>query len=107
MIKCEVIKEFTLESFDKLVNLKRANINKKNKGYLYVEDTFECTKEMAEYLTGNNPVNETVVRVIEVIPEKEKNKPIENKIDLSKEKNKSKVTNKKNTTKKQKNKSKN
>ena len=67
MIKVEVIKEFTLRDFDKLNNIVRKN--KEEEGRLFVGDTFECTKEMAEYLTGNNPANEVVVKVIEVFPE--------------------------------------
>lgn len=67
MIKCEVIKEFTLKKFNELKNLKRKRIERDGK--LNVGDIFECTKEMAEYLTGNNPENEQVVRIIEVIPE--------------------------------------
>ena len=68
MIKCEVIKEFTLEKFDELKNVERKRIDVKGK--LFVEDTFECTKEMAEYLTGKNKDNVVVVKIIEVIPEK-------------------------------------
>ena len=69
MIKVEVIKEFSLGKFDELKNIKRADENKKEKGMLYINDTFECTKEMADYLTGNNDSKVVVVKVIEVIPE--------------------------------------
>ena len=68
MIKCEVIREFTLEEFDKLKNIKRKNLD--TKGRLYVEDTFECDKAMADYLMGGNKDKEVVVKVIEVEPEK-------------------------------------
>ena len=68
MIKCEVIKEFTLGKFEELKNIQRKRIE--TKGKLYVGDTFECTKEMADYLMGNNKDNEIVVKVIEVIPAK-------------------------------------
>lgn len=67
MIKCEVIKEFTLARYDELKNIKRRNFD--TKGKLYVGDTFECTEKMADYLTGNNALNKTVVKVIEVKPE--------------------------------------
>ena len=69
MIKCEVIKEFTLEKFDELKNIQRRRID--TKGKLYVGDTFECDKEMADYLMGNNKNGDVVVKVIEVEPKKE------------------------------------
>ena len=67
MIKCEVIKEFTLEKFNELKNIQRRRIN--TYGKLYEGDTFECTKEMADYLMGNNKDRQVVVKVIEVEPE--------------------------------------
>lgn len=84
MIKVEVKEEFTLRKFDELKNIVRKS--KEEKGRLFVGDIFECDKDMAEYLTGNNPLNKTVVKVIEVIPE-----------DKKEEK---KTTTKKSTTKK-------
>lgn len=69
MIKCEVIKDFTLARFDELENIKRKGADVY--GALKVGDTFECEKEMAEYLTGNNPIKEVVVKILEVEPEKE------------------------------------
>ena len=71
MICCEVIKDFTLEKFGELENIKRKKID--TKGKLYIGDTFECTKEMADYLLGKNDKNIVVVKVIEVIPEKNNN----------------------------------
>lgn len=73
MIKCEVIENFTLKDFDKLVELKRGTSKNKD-GELYVADTFECEKEMAEYLTGKNALEKTVVKILEVEPVKEENK---------------------------------
>lgn len=67
MIKCETIKEFTLKKFDELQNIKR--ISKNQVGKLFVGDTFECSKEMADYLTGNNQNGEVVVKIIEIVPE--------------------------------------
>ena len=67
MIKCEVIKEFTLEKFNELKNIQRRRIN--TYGKLYEGDIFECTKEMADYLMGNNKDKQVVVKVIEVEPE--------------------------------------
>ena len=67
MISCEVIENFTLENFGKLKNVKKVLNRKENEFGL--KDTFECNKEMVDYLTGNNPFNKVVVKVIEVIPE--------------------------------------
>lgn len=79
MIKVEVIAEFNLKDFDKLKNIVRKNKDKNEKGKLYEGDTFECSKEMCEYLTGRNPIKKIVVKVIEVILEevKEESKKIE------------------------------
>jgi len=64
MIKCEVISRFDLKDFGKLKNIQRKSVDVK--GSLFVGDTFECDKEMADYLLGNNVLNKTVVKVIEV-----------------------------------------
>lgn len=72
MIKCEVIIEkFSLEAYDELENIQRARID--TKGILYKGDTFECTEQMATYLTGKNPIGKAVVKIIEVAPETVKN----------------------------------
>lgn len=78
MIKCEVIKEFTLERFDELKNIERKLSNQVGK--LFVGDTFECSKEMADYLTGNNKNSDVVVRIIEVKPEIKEEKPKKRKV---------------------------
>ena len=69
MIKCEVIKQFNFARFDELENIKRKSVE--IKGKLLVGDEFECSKEIADYLTGNNPLNELVVKIIEVEPKRE------------------------------------
>ena len=66
MIKCEVIENFTLEKFNQLENVKKVETRKGNE--FGVGDTFDCTEKMADYLTGNNALNKTVVKVIEVQP---------------------------------------
>ena len=68
MIKVEAITQFTLKDYDKINNIKRKSVDKE--GMLYVGDTFECSKEMAEYLTGKNEKCKVVVKVIEFVPEK-------------------------------------
>lgn len=67
MIKCEVIERFTLGRFNELKNIKRKSVD--TNGELYVGDVFECEKELADYLMGNNSKKKVVVKVIEVIPE--------------------------------------
>lgn len=69
MIKCEVIKDFSLNEFKKLSNIIRKNKEKNKDGELYKGDVFECEKETADYLSGNNDKKEIVIKVIEVIPE--------------------------------------
>lgn len=102
MVKCEVVERFTLGRFDELKNIQRKSID--TKGELYVGDTFECSDDLAQYLTGNNPAGKVVVKVIEVIPnepiivvdtkeESEIIKPITNEV-------KPKKTTKKKTSKK-------
>ena len=68
MIRCEVIEPFTLGRFDELTEIQRKGPDVKGK--LFEGDTFLCSKELADYLTGGNAKNKTVVKVIEVIPEK-------------------------------------
>lgn len=69
MFKVEVIKDFTLERYDELRNIvKKSGIEEK--GMLRVGDTFECEKELCDYLTGKNAKELVVVKVIEVIPAK-------------------------------------
>lgn len=85
MISCEVIEKFTLEDFDKLKNVKKVMNRKENE--FGVKDTFECDKEMVDYLTGNNPLNKAVVKVIEVMPE-------ENQEEKSKKVTKKKISKK-------------
>lgn len=70
MIKVKALREFTYGNFDKIKNLERYDKDKKEEGRLYEKDTFECTKEMATYLTGG--CGYELVKVIEVIPEEVK-----------------------------------
>lgn len=80
MIKCEVVENFDLKAFDELKNIIRKS--KDDKGKLYVGDTFECSQQMAEYLTGNNPLRKAVVKIIEVQPEKKEEPKIEGTIEF-------------------------
>lgn len=67
MIKLQAIESFTLERFDELENIERAGQD--TYGRINTNDKFECTKDLANYLLGDNPVKRAVVKVIEVIPE--------------------------------------
>lgn len=69
MIKVEVIETFTLGRFGELKNIERRNQD--THGKLYVGDKFECSEELADYLTGNNPLNKKVVKITEVKPVKD------------------------------------
>ena len=69
MIKVEVIENFTLQRFDELKNIERAT--QEVKGKLFAKDRFECSKELTDYLLGNNPLKKAVVKLIEVVPEEE------------------------------------
>lgn len=69
MIKVKALREFTYGKFDKIKNLERYDKDKNKKGTLYEKDTFECTEEMVDYLTGK--CGYTLVKVIEVIPEED------------------------------------
>lgn len=66
MIKVEVIKDFTLNAYEKIRNIKRKTVD--SYGKLYTGDTFECDEDMVKYLTGNNEKGEIVVKVIEIEP---------------------------------------
>lgn len=81
MIKLQATEDFSLNQkdkygvfyFDKLQNLKR--FDKKEKNQIYKNDEFECDKEIADYLCGNNPLNRTVVKILEIEEPKEKVEP--------------------------------
>lgn len=80
MIRVEVLEKFSLERFDELKNITRSGKNEE--GYLYPGDTFECTQDLVEYLTGGNKLGKVVVKVIEVVPEISKEKsPLQEKVE--------------------------
>ena len=72
MIKVEVIEKFDLERYNELKNIQRVKIDKY--GSLFVGDTFECSQDLVEYLTGSNRLGRAFVKVIEVKPEKKNKK---------------------------------
>ena len=70
MVKVKALREFTYGKFDKITNLERYDKEKNQDGRLYEKDTFECTKDMATYLTGG--CGYVLVKILEVIPEEPK-----------------------------------
>lgn len=84
MVKVKVIDNFTLGKFDELKNIVRANPSRDVQGGLFQNDTFECTEDMAEYLTKTNAQGKAFVEVIELIPNKEIQKAIEKTIEEDK-----------------------
>ncbi len=64
MIKLEALESFRLQRFNELKNLVRAG--KEEKGFVNKGDTFECEKDLADYLLGSNPLKKPVAKVIEV-----------------------------------------
>ena len=75
MIKAIAIEEFTLGNnpkakFEDLQNIVRKNPENNETGKIHAGDTFECSKEVSEYLLGANKVERAVIEVIEIIPEK-------------------------------------
>ena len=64
MIKVQAIEDFTLKDFDKIKNIQRRN--REEYGRIFIYDKFECDKELCDYLLGNNKLNKSVVRVIEI-----------------------------------------
>lgn len=79
MIKVKVIENFTLGKFNELKNIVRANPRQDLEGRLFKGDIFECTEEMAEYLTKTNAQGKPFVEVMEIIPEKKEEKVVEEK----------------------------
>ena len=93
MIKVKALQEFTYGKFDKIKNLERNDINKNQDGRIYEKDIFECTQDMAKYLTGG--CGYELVKVIEVIPEKVIEEVKEEKVEEQPKPKKSKKVNKK------------
>ena len=78
MIKCEALEEFSLRRFNELKNVTRNDSTKNEKGMIYKGDIFECEKDIADYLNGNNNYKKSFIKVIEVIPQLQQ--PIQEKV---------------------------
>jgi len=91
MIKCKATEEFSLNRFNEIVNLVRYDNEKKEKGMIYINDEFECQKDLADYLLGDNLLKRCVIQVLEVIPIEEKKKEVITKVEETKNKNITKI----------------
>lgn len=96
MIRVEVIEDFTLERFAEVKNLERKGRSAEKR--LYIGDKFECEKDLADYLLGENPLGRAVVQIVEIIPEVKEEKPKKEVLEIKKEV--PKKTTKKKTSKK-------
>lgn len=70
-VRVKVKEFFSLGKFNELEELVRANAENDKYGELYAGDTFLCTKEMAEYLSGKNKYGKSFLEeeILEVIPD--------------------------------------
>ena len=66
MVRCKVIKQFSLKEFYKLKNIKRKSVDRY--GELFVGDIFECSNKMGKYLLGDNKEKVKVVKILELKP---------------------------------------
>ena len=73
MVRVEVIDGCDFGRYDEISNLKRAG--RELTGHLFVGDTFDCTKELADYLIIDNPLHRPFVRIIETYDEPKVEKP--------------------------------
>lgn len=64
MYKMKAIKNFSLNDFDKIEIVSRANQNNDPYGFIYKDDVFKCNTIMMEYLTGDNMSKEIVAEII-------------------------------------------
>ncbi len=83
MIKAEAKQQFNLKDYTKVEIIKKwsEKPNEFNKG-----DQFYCDQEMADYLSGNNPLQMNVIQILEVIPEVETPKEQEPTVEKTKKK---------------------
>lgn len=84
MIKCEVVKPFTLGEIDKIKIISKKSDS--NSNLLSVGDIFECNAEMVDYLTKTNARRDCFVKVIEVRPDEVEHKIKEVKKTIKKKK---------------------
>ena len=74
MIKLQATEDFSLQRFNEIKELERHS-NKEENGMVYKDDVFNCEKDLADYLCGNNPLNRAVVKILEIEEPKEQLEP--------------------------------
>ena len=67
VIKAQAIVDFKFSRF-KEINIISRKMEQKE-GKLFEGDIFTCNVEIANYLIGNNSLNQKVINIIEIIPE--------------------------------------
>ena len=73
MIKVKVIEDFFFGRYNEVKNIVKAN-NKGISNHFEKGDTFECQKDVAEYLVKDNKLGKPFVEIIEIIPDKKETK---------------------------------
>lgn len=68
MIKVQAIKDFTLSRYNEIENLKPRTIRKEGK--IYTNDIFECSIDLAQYLSGKNDKGIVAVKILEITLDK-------------------------------------
>lgn len=69
MVKVEVTEDFTLGRFNELKNIVRKSQDKPGK--LFKGDVFECEEDLVNYLSGDNALKKSFVKVVEILPKAE------------------------------------
>lgn len=64
MYEMKAIRNFSLNDFDKIEIIERANQDNNSYGFIYKDDIFECNTIIMEYLTGDNINKEIVAEII-------------------------------------------
>lgn len=66
MVRLRVQDKFTLKDYAKVYAIKKQS---KQEDEFIEGDIIECDNNMAKYLDGDNPLNKSFVKIIEVIPD--------------------------------------
>ncbi len=79
MIKVKVIENFYFGKYNEVENIVKAN-NKAISNHFEKGDTFECQKDIADYLIKDNKLHKPFVEIIEIIPDTKRKKEVETEI---------------------------
>lgn len=80
MIKVKVIEEFYFGRYNEVENIVKAN-NKGINNHFEKGDTFECQKDIADYLVKDNKLGKPFVEIVEIIPDTKTKRTRKTKID--------------------------